>query len=119
MPDAFKFNGQDLAGIWVAKYEISNPAEVIGFGVKSSENSITITSLTYEGDNFSSNPDDDVRLSKLDIKVNGSTYQYTESDGTITYGTDVTLGSEGFTIKGLRADTEYTITVIIKSKFMK
>lgn len=118
LPDAFTFNGKTLSGIWVAKYEVSNPSGIIGFGVKSGENSITITSLTYDGNNFSSEPDEDIRLSKLDILVNGSIYSYTE-DGETVIGSDVVLGSEGFTIKGLRADTEYTITVIIKSKYMK
>jgi len=120
LPDAFTFDGKDLKGIWVAKYEVSDPAGVKGFGVKSGENYITITSLTYTGNNFSSIEKDDIRLSKLDIKVNGSIYKYTDpTTNEVITGEDVVLGSEGFTLYGLSPDTEYVITVIIKSKYMK
>lgn len=119
LPDAFKFNGKELKGIWVAKYEISSPADVVGFSVKSAENSITITSLTYSEGTFSTIAEDDIRQSKLDVYVDGSIYSYTEADGSVTSGKDVTIGNNGFTIKGLSSDKEYTIKIIVKSKIME
>jgi hypothetical protein len=49
IPDAFKFGDTELSGIWVSKYELSNPMVPSGFNTIVDNGNITITEVLYSG----------------------------------------------------------------------
>ena len=89
IPESFTFGGQNLAGFWTSKYEISESTVVNTEIIECTEqsNSITVTS---------NNPD-------------GEYYIY--QDGNLVY-----TGTLPYTISGLKENTTYDISLMSKSK---
>lgn len=126
LADAFKFDDVNVNGIWVAKYEISDPKEPIGFSVQADENSITVYSITWEGESSCVDEAlaDQVEKATVQITVSGNGYSetfneklpykienlasgntYKISVTTPTYGIDpLTLSKNVSTLEGKVAD---------------
>ena len=101
LPDAFTYGEEALAGIWVAKYEISDPKEPIGFSVQANEDSITVYSITWDGE---SNVEDDTLAEQVERAEVEITYSGGGQSGTIT-------STLPYTITGLGSGVTYDITV--------
>lgn len=89
LPAAFKWDGQDIPGYWVAKYEMSED-EVTDINLVSSSNSIRINSVS--GNSFS--------IDSYDIYLNNEFYANAQSFP--------------FDITGLIGNTSYTVAVKAK-----
>jgi hypothetical protein len=101
LPDAFSFGGEDLKGIWVSKYEISDPVEPTGFSVQSDEKSITVQSITWSGNSTTENANENLANSPVTIRISGGGKNNEEIS-------NVTLP---YKIENLNSGTTYTITV--------
>ncbi len=101
LADSFTYGESDLAGIWVAKYEISDPKEPIGFSVQANENSITIYSITWDGE---SNVTDDALASQVERAEVEISYSGGGQSGTIK-------STLPYTIEGLGSGVSYNIQV--------
>lgn len=111
LPDAFTFGGQDLKGIWVSKYEISDPIEPIGFMCSSLENSIEITDLTFEGGSgltADAPISEDIKQSTMTVKVSG---------GDLAAPIEIT-GTLPIKIEALRKAQTYTVQLTLVTKYM-
>ena len=107
IPDAFEFDGVKLAGIWVGKYEISDPIEPVGFSTISTENSISVTALTVEGNSEAEVDSEDATKKNIKVSISG----VGEQEGYISNGP--------ITIEGLAPDTSYIVTVTIPTNYLE
>lgn len=101
IPDAFqttKSNGEvvQLAGIWVSKYEISDPERPNGFLTQSTENSITVKSFTTD---FESKGSGKEKLENFEV--------------TVIIDNKTVKGTLPITVDGLNAGTSYKVEAII------
>ena len=118
IPDAFTVDGKALSGIWVAKYEISEPQYAVGFSATTTDTSLTVAELTVLGKSTSSEESENIENIGVYVKIsNGSTVIETmgdvNSDGDITE----TVKLPQTTKTPLSPETTYTIEVTIPSKF--
>lgn len=90
-----------MAGIWVGKYEISDPQEATGFLSTSTEDSITVTSITVKGQ------------SKADAGSSGDFASRTDITVSIEGTSNSETGKLPITFKELQPNKEYTIKVVI------
>ena len=98
LPSAFTFDGKELSGIWVSKYEISEPVHPTGFSATTDKDSIIIQSITTIG---SSTPGGDNPIGKnVNIHISGN-------------GIDKTISSVNlpYKIEGLSPDKTYKVEV--------
>ena len=103
IPDAFEFGGVQLSGIWCSKYEISDIKIPTGFASRVTSNSITISSITYNGSSS---------VSSGSMPNTNISMTCTNSSGASVASGSITIGSNGYTISGLSAG-KYTITLVI------
>lgn len=118
IPDSFTFEGKALPGIWVAKYEISEPQYAVGFTAKTTDTSLTITDLTVAGSCTSSDPTENVSNTGVYIRIlNGS--NVVETMGSKNEDGDIqeTVTLPQTTKTPLVPGTKYTIEVTIPSRF--
>lgn len=99
VPDAFSFDGQELAGIWVTKYEISDPREPTGFNATSDSESITVTSITWQGQSSSTSESSVVEGADVEVTISGNNYS------------DSYKGQLPCTFNNLQSNKSYTVTV--------
>ena len=105
LPDAFRFGGVELSGIWVGKYEMSDPKEPIGFTATSTDKSITINSFTVEGRNDATVDSED--LTKKSVKV------------TVLETNQTVEGTLPLTVDNLATNQEYTVRVTIPTNYLE
>ena len=103
LPDAFEFGGKKLSGIWVGKYEISDPKEAVGFLTSSTDSSITVESLTMEGQSSAEVESEDPTKNDVTVTINGNTE----------------TGKLPITIDGLAPNTNYKVTVTIPTNYLE
>ena len=99
VPDAFTFGGENLSGIWVSKYEISDPREPTGFSATSDYESITVTSITWAGMSSATSGSSVVEGADVEVTISGNNYS------------DSYVGQLPHTFEGLQRGTSYTVTV--------
>ncbi len=107
IPDAFEFGGVKLSGIWVGKYEISDPIEPVGFSTTSTENSISVTGLTVAGNSEATIDSEDATKKNIKVSISG----VGDKEGFLSDGP--------ITIDGLSPDNEYTVTVTIPTNYLE
>lgn len=99
LPESFTFDGKQLPGIWVSKYEISDPVHPTGFSATTDKNSITIQSITTVGNSTPSGTENPIGKN-VTIHVSGNGVDKTISNINLPYVVD-----------GLAPDKTYTIEV--------
>ena len=98
LPESFTFDGKQLAGIWVSKYEISDPVHPTGFSATTDKNSITIQSITTVGNSTPSGAENPIGKN-VTIHVSGNGVDKTISNINLPYVVDGLAPDKTYTLK--------------------
>ena len=98
LPESFVFNGKQLPGIWVSKYEISDPIHPTGFSATTDEKSVTIQSITTTGSSTSNSQNPIGK--NVNIHISGNSVDKTIENVDLPY-----------TVDGLEPNKTYTVEV--------
>ena len=93
IPEAFTFNGTELTGYWISKYQLAEGISKVNAEISAGSNSLIVGDISNSTD---------LTPTKIEYYLNGDK---------VHDGTSLT---EHYAYSGLEADTQYTINIILR-----